>query len=176
MHIRPSYIISVANTWADKLSRHLDSDDWQPDSTRFFEMDNNFGPHTIDRFASTLSTLLTRYSTSCLHPSCEAVDSLRFSDAHWRNENNYATSHDPYYPISHKTHAERRDSCNGHPPMAWKGMAPITYRVGMPRDGPSGAHSLFRPERRHGRTCPSLSSEFTSGMAVSQPGYNKIPL
>jgi hypothetical protein len=27
IHIRPRYIRFAANTWADKLSRHLDSDD-----------------------------------------------------------------------------------------------------------------------------------------------------
>jgi hypothetical protein len=53
IHIRPKYIRSahVFNTWADKLSRHLDSDDWQLDPSVFHEMDTQFGPHTIDQFA-----------------------------------------------------------------------------------------------------------------------------
>jgi hypothetical protein len=82
IHIRPLYIISVVKTWADKLSRHLDNDDWQPDSTMFLEMDNHLGPHTIDRFASALNTLVPRYNTSWVDPWCEAVDSLNLSDAH----------------------------------------------------------------------------------------------
>jgi hypothetical protein len=60
IHIRPMYIRSPANTWADKLSRHLDNNDWQLDPSVFHEMDTQFGPHTIDRFASALNTLLPR--------------------------------------------------------------------------------------------------------------------
>jgi hypothetical protein len=37
--IRPRYIRYAANTWADKLNRHLDSDDWQLDPSVFHEMD-----------------------------------------------------------------------------------------------------------------------------------------
>jgi hypothetical protein len=48
IHIRPRYIRSAANTWAYKLSRHLDIDDWQLDPAVFHEMDTQFGPHTID--------------------------------------------------------------------------------------------------------------------------------
>jgi hypothetical protein len=82
IHIRPQYIRSAANTWADKLNRHPDNDDWQLDPTIFYEMDNQFGPHNIDRFASALNTLLLRYNVNCLDPSCEAVDALHRSDTH----------------------------------------------------------------------------------------------
>jgi hypothetical protein len=58
IHIEPRCIRSAANTWADKLSRHLDSDDWQIHRTIFHKMDSLYGPHTIDRFASALNTLL----------------------------------------------------------------------------------------------------------------------
>jgi hypothetical protein len=68
IHIRPKYIRFAANTWA-KLSRHLDSDDWQLDPSVFHEMDTQFGPHTIVRFASALNTLLPRYNASWLDPS-----------------------------------------------------------------------------------------------------------
>jgi hypothetical protein len=68
IHIKPMYICSTANTWANKLSRHLDSDDWQLDPSVFLELDAQFGPHTIDRFASGLSTLLPRYNANSLNP------------------------------------------------------------------------------------------------------------
>jgi hypothetical protein len=58
IHFSPRYIRFAANTWANKLSRHLDIDDWQLDPSVFHEMDTQFGPHTIDRFASALNTLL----------------------------------------------------------------------------------------------------------------------
>eukprot|EP00873_Tetraselmis_striata_P039494 jgi/Tetstr1/459758/TSEL_005111.t1 len=35
VHIRARYIRSAANVWADRLSRHLDSDDWQLDPVLF---------------------------------------------------------------------------------------------------------------------------------------------
>jgi hypothetical protein len=44
IHIIPRYITPAANTWACKLSRHLDSDDWQLDPSVFHEMDTQFGP------------------------------------------------------------------------------------------------------------------------------------
>jgi hypothetical protein len=81
IHIKPRYIRFAANTWANKLSRHLDSDDWQLDPSVFHEMDTRFGPHTIDRFASALYTLLPQYNANWLDPSCEALDSLHLADS-----------------------------------------------------------------------------------------------
>eukprot|EP00873_Tetraselmis_striata_P037896 jgi/Tetstr1/458160/TSEL_044651.t1 len=48
-----------------------------------------FGPHSIDRFASALKTLLPRYNAALLDPKCEAADSLHLPDADWRRENNW---------------------------------------------------------------------------------------
>jgi hypothetical protein len=62
--IRARYISSSANVSADKLSRHLDSDDWRLDPVLFAELDMKFGKHSIDRFASALNTLLPRYNAS----------------------------------------------------------------------------------------------------------------
>jgi hypothetical protein len=56
------YIRSAADVWADKLNRHLDSDDWRSDPVLFAELDMRFGKHSIDRFASALNTLLPRYN------------------------------------------------------------------------------------------------------------------
>jgi hypothetical protein len=70
------YIKFAANTWADKLSRHLNNDDWQHYPSVFHDMDTMFCPHTIDRFASPLYTLLLRYNANSLDPSCEADDGL----------------------------------------------------------------------------------------------------
>jgi hypothetical protein len=96
IHIRPRYTRSAASTWADKLNRHLDSDDWQLDPSVFHEMDTQFGPHTIDRFASALNTLLPRYNANWLDPSCEAVDSLHHADAYKQEENNWCS---PPWPL-----------------------------------------------------------------------------
>jgi hypothetical protein len=60
--IMARYIMSAANVWADKLSRHLDSDDWRLDPVLIAKLDARFGKHSIDRFASALNTLLPRYN------------------------------------------------------------------------------------------------------------------
>eukprot|EP00873_Tetraselmis_striata_P005983 jgi/Tetstr1/426247/TSEL_016567.t1 len=54
----------------------------------FAELESRFGPHSIDRFASALNTLIPRYNAAWLDPTCEAVDSLHLPDADWRRENN----------------------------------------------------------------------------------------
>jgi len=100
IHLRARYIRSAANIWADRLSRHLDSDDWQLDPLLFAELERRFGPHSIDRFASALSTLLPRYNAAWLDPTCEAVDSLHLPDADWRRENNWCNAPGPCYPTS----------------------------------------------------------------------------
>jgi hypothetical protein len=50
--IRPRYIRSTANIWADSLSRELDRDDWQLNPRVFDYLQSAWGPHSIDRFAS----------------------------------------------------------------------------------------------------------------------------
>eukprot|EP00873_Tetraselmis_striata_P043005 jgi/Tetstr1/463269/TSEL_008194.t1 len=93
IHLRARYIRSAANIWADRLSRHLDSDDWQLDPLLFAELESRFGPHSIDRFvASALNTLLPRYNAAWLDPTCEGVDSLHLPDADWRSENNWCNA------------------------------------------------------------------------------------
>jgi hypothetical protein len=96
IHIRPRYIRSTANTWANKFNRHLDSDDWQLGPSVFLKMDTQFGPHTIDRFASALNTLLLRYNSNKLDPSCEALDSLHLADSSWQEELNWCN---PPWPL-----------------------------------------------------------------------------
>eukprot|EP00873_Tetraselmis_striata_P012255 jgi/Tetstr1/432519/TSEL_021892.t1 len=89
VHIRARYIRSAANVWADRLSRHLDSDDWQLDLIMFAELEAMWGAHSVDRFASALNAMLPRYNAAWLDPGCEALDSLHLSDAKRRRENNY---------------------------------------------------------------------------------------
>eukprot|EP00873_Tetraselmis_striata_P007845 jgi/Tetstr1/428109/TSEL_018164.t1 len=57
IRLRARYIRSAANVWADRLSRHLDSDDRQFDPVLFAEPDARFGPHTIDRSAASAGWL-----------------------------------------------------------------------------------------------------------------------
>eukprot|EP00873_Tetraselmis_striata_P010603 jgi/Tetstr1/430867/TSEL_002009.t1 len=98
VHIRARYIRSAANVWADRLSRHLDSDDWKLDPVLFAELEAMWGAHSVDRFASALNAMLPRYNAAWLDPGCEAVDSLHLSDAEWRRENNYCNPPWPLLP------------------------------------------------------------------------------
>eukprot|EP00873_Tetraselmis_striata_P015897 jgi/Tetstr1/436161/TSEL_025007.t1 len=84
VHIRARYIRSAANVKADRLSRHLDSDDWQLDPVMFAELEAMWGAHSVDRFASALNAMLPRYNAAWLDPGREAVDSLHLSDAEYK--------------------------------------------------------------------------------------------
>jgi hypothetical protein len=76
INLRARYIRSAANVRADKLNRHLDSDEWKLDPVLLAELDARFGRHSIDRFASALNTLLSRYSAGWRDPACKALDAL----------------------------------------------------------------------------------------------------
>ena len=89
IQLRTRYIRSAANIWADSLSRQTDRSDWQLNPRVFHQLESEWGPHSIDRFASLANTLLPRYNSKWLDPGTEAVDSLRLSDNAWRVEHNW---------------------------------------------------------------------------------------
>ena len=89
IHIRPRYIRSAANIWADSLSRELDSSDWSVAPKVFRYLDRIWGPHSVDRFASMENALLARYNSKWKDPDCEAVDSLHLSDSCWARDVNW---------------------------------------------------------------------------------------
>jgi hypothetical protein len=89
IHTRPRYIRPAANVWADTLSRELDTEDWRLNPRFFKHLQERWGPHTIDRFASMLNAQLPRFNARWRDPQCEDVDCLRLPDAAWRRENNY---------------------------------------------------------------------------------------
>eukprot|EP00873_Tetraselmis_striata_P034838 jgi/Tetstr1/455102/TSEL_041954.t1 len=64
IHARARYIWLGANLWADRPSRHLDSDDWQLDPVLFAELEAEWGLHSIDRFASAMNAMLLMYNAA----------------------------------------------------------------------------------------------------------------
>jgi hypothetical protein len=58
--IRARYMRSAANVWADRLSRHLVSDDWQLYPVLFAELDSRSGPHSCGEYCP----VTVRYRTS----------------------------------------------------------------------------------------------------------------
>jgi hypothetical protein len=89
IHIRPRYIRSAANVWADTLSREMDSEDWQLNPRILGHLQRRWGPHTIDRFASMLNAQLPRFNARWRDPLCEDIDCLHLADPAWQRENNY---------------------------------------------------------------------------------------
>eukprot|EP00854_Cymbomonas_tetramitiformis_P002409 gene2409-biopygen2328 len=87
IELQARYIRSEANVWADNLSRCEDLDDWRLNRSWFEWANEQWGPFTVDRFASEISAQLPRYYTAWKDPQCEGVDSLPYD---WRGENNWA--------------------------------------------------------------------------------------
>ena len=86
---RSRYIRSAANIRADALSPELDSSDWQLNPRVFTYLNDQWGPHHIDRFATAENAQLRRYNSKWLDPRTEAVDSLRLFDTEWALEHNW---------------------------------------------------------------------------------------
>jgi hypothetical protein len=89
IHIRPRYIRSSANMWADALSRELDTEDKQLNPRMFAHLQARWGPHNIDIFASMLNTQLPRVNATWRDQQCEDVDCLHLPDAARQCEANY---------------------------------------------------------------------------------------
>jgi hypothetical protein len=87
--IRPIYIRSAANIWADSLSRELDRDDGHLNPRIFSYLQTTWGPHSIDRFATMENTQLSRFNAMWRDPKCEDVDCLHLPDTAWQREANY---------------------------------------------------------------------------------------
>ncbi|KAK3242252.1 hypothetical protein CYMTET_48045 [Cymbomonas tetramitiformis] len=86
IELQARYIRSEANVWANNLSRRKDLDDWRFNRKWFEWANEQWGPFTVDRFASEISAQLPRYYAAWKDPRCEGVDSLAYD---WRGENNW---------------------------------------------------------------------------------------
>ncbi len=80
------WICRTENTVADALSRFIDMDDWAISDQLFQILDERWGPHTVDRFATNLNTKLCRFNSRFAAPNCERVDVFSVS---WAQENNW---------------------------------------------------------------------------------------
>eukprot|EP00873_Tetraselmis_striata_P035703 jgi/Tetstr1/455967/TSEL_042748.t1 len=87
--IRPRYIKTAANVTADCLSREIDYDDWAFSRRHLNHLDNIWGRHTIDRFATMENSRLPRYNSLWLDPGNEATDSMRLSNGAWCRKHNW---------------------------------------------------------------------------------------
>ena len=84
--LRTRYIRSAANVWADKLSRRENRDDWMLGWAYFNALEERWGPHTVERFATANNTHLARFNSQFNSPGSEGVDAMALP---WRGENNF---------------------------------------------------------------------------------------
>jgi hypothetical protein len=89
IRIRPKYIRFAANIWAGSLSPKLNCDDWQLDMRIFSYLHAEWGPRSIDRFASMENTQVPRFNAKWRDPECGDIDHLHIPDAAWLREENY---------------------------------------------------------------------------------------
>ena len=63
INLRPRYIRTVANIWADQLSRELGRDDWMFNPRLFRTLDRLWGTHSVDWFATEHNSQLPQFNT-----------------------------------------------------------------------------------------------------------------
>eukprot|EP00168_Porphyra_purpurea_P011390 TRINITY_DN2899_c0_g1_i2.p3 TRINITY_DN2899_c0_g1~~TRINITY_DN2899_c0_g1_i2.p3 ORF type:complete len:325 (+),score=68.87 TRINITY_DN2899_c0_g1_i2:1192-2166(+) len=85
--IKASWIASVANVWADKLSRDPDRTDGRLHPSLFKRLDARYGPHEVDLFAATHNAHCPRFFSLPASPGCDAVDAF---DQDWSTGNLWA--------------------------------------------------------------------------------------
>ena len=84
--LEPEWIPRELNEQADYLSRIVDYDDWQLNPLIFSELNDIWGPYTIDRFADNINAQLARFNSRYGNPGSEAVDAFTVN---WAGENNW---------------------------------------------------------------------------------------
>ena len=67
------------NQAADALSKFEDTEDWQVNPELFAWLERRFGPHAVDRFATHLNHLCSRFFSRHWCPGTAGVDSFAFS-------------------------------------------------------------------------------------------------
>ena len=84
--IEPEWIPREENELADYISKLRDYDDWMVHPIIFQQIDQLWGPHTVDRFANTHNAQLERFNSRFWNPGTEAVDTFTTD---WSGENNW---------------------------------------------------------------------------------------
>ena len=89
------YLAGKDNGRADGLSRIMSPYEWQLHPEVFQVLESMWGPHTVDRFASEMTTQLPRYNSLFSDPGTEAVDAMMQK---WSGENNYINA--PFWMLT----------------------------------------------------------------------------
>ena len=86
MELKAVHIPGVLNVISDELSRLKDKSDWVLRRRAFRRLEEQFGAHTVDRFATRANRRLPRFNSRLPEPDSEAQDAM-VQD--WAKENNY---------------------------------------------------------------------------------------
>ena len=73
-------------SFADRLSKQLDYDDWETTPSFFRYLNEIWGPFTVDRFADEKNAKIARFYSRFFCPKSEGVNAFQSS---WSSENNY---------------------------------------------------------------------------------------
>jgi len=84
--IEATWLASLENAHADRLSREPDSTGWVLSPAAFTLLSAAWGPFTVDRFTSTLCAKLPRFNSARVCPGTEAVNAFTQP---WGGEINY---------------------------------------------------------------------------------------
>ena len=87
VELRHEYVPSALNVWADRLSREVDSTDWSLAPAAFLRLDAQYGPHSVDLFATELNTRCIRFYSKDLTPGGLGANAMLSS---WEGENAWA--------------------------------------------------------------------------------------
>ena len=85
IELTAKHLARSKNVHADRLSRKISPYVWKLNPNLFRYIDQLWGPHTIDRFASDMETQLNRYNSYLWDPHTEGVDAL--AQQNWKQEN-----------------------------------------------------------------------------------------
>ena len=162
------------NVEADRLSRLAPNQEWSLNTKIFHFIDDAWGPHSIDRFASFTTALLPRYNSRYWDPSAEAVDGLAQD---WSNENNFCNP--PWRMLSDVVEKIAREAVTATviAPM-WRGrhwcqeLLKMSIRPPIPIPNVPGTfvHQLGLPEPRKNKKWRIYAWRVCGGNASSRRG------
>lgn len=84
VHLRASHVPSAVNFAADRLSRAADRTNWSLSDAAFHRLGAEYGPHTLDLFATSRNRKCRRYYSATADPRTAGVDALSHD---WAGEN-----------------------------------------------------------------------------------------
>jgi len=85
--LRPEHLPSALSIWADRLSRERDSTFWALSFAGFSRLEALYGPHTLDLFATDLTTRCGRFFSRGATPNSSGIDAF---SQDWSEDNCWA--------------------------------------------------------------------------------------